>query len=134
MESNFKSNADHPCFTICSRLVYLWQPYLASSPCVAGHIKLFIANLVPKQQFRLFQRVPESLVESNFKSNVDNCASIDGSLERLYKESELLRQAYGHFFDLTIVNNDIEETIRTLEKTVEKVHTMTQWVPVTWVY
>ncbi|GBN24044.1 Peripheral plasma membrane protein CASK [Araneus ventricosus] len=59
---------------------------------------------------------------------------IDGSLERLYKESELLRQAYGHFFDLTIVNNDIEETIRTLEKTLEKVHTSTQWVPVTWVY
>lgn len=59
---------------------------------------------------------------------------IDGSLERLYKESELLRQAYGHFFDLTIVNNDIEETIRILEKTLEKVHNMTQWVPVTWVY
>ncbi|XP_055925326.1 peripheral plasma membrane protein CASK-like isoform X2 [Argiope bruennichi] len=67
-------------------------------------------------------------------SDSDSSSKIDGSLERLYKESELLRQAYGHFFDLTIVNNDIEETIRTLEKTLEKVHTSTQWVPVTWVY
>lgn len=66
--------------------------------------------------------------------NVIFLFQIDGSLERLYKESELLRQAYGHFFDLTIVNNDIEETIRILEKTLEKVHNMTQWVPVTWVY
>lgn len=58
----------------------------------------------------------------------------DGSLERLAKESELLRQAYGHFFDLTIVNNDIEETISALEKAIEKVHTTPQWIPVSWVY
>ena len=38
----------------------------------------------------------------------------DGSLERLAKESDCLKQAYGHFFDLTIVNNDIDETIRYL--------------------
>jgi hypothetical protein len=36
----------------------------------------------------------------------------DGSLERLAKESDCLKQAYGHYFDLTIVNNDIDETIR----------------------
>lgn len=58
----------------------------------------------------------------------------DGSLERLAKESDLLRQAYGHFFDLTIVNNDIEETIAALEKAIERVHTTPQWIPVSWVY
>ncbi|KAG8177615.1 hypothetical protein JTE90_019642 [Oedothorax gibbosus] len=66
--------------------------------------------------------------------SLGNMQDVDGSLERLYKESELLRQAYGHFFDQTIVNNDIEDTIRTLEKTLDKVHSSTQWVPVTWVY
>ncbi|KAF8789467.1 Peripheral plasma membrane protein CASK like protein [Argiope bruennichi] len=40
-------------------------------------------------------------------SDSDSSSKIDGSLERLYKESELLRQAYGHFFDLTIPLNDI---------------------------
>uniref|UniRef100_T1IN86 Peripheral plasma membrane protein CASK n=1 Tax=Strigamia maritima TaxID=126957 RepID=T1IN86_STRMM len=58
----------------------------------------------------------------------------DGSLERLAKESDLLRQAYGHFFDLTIVNNDIEETIQLLECAIEKIGTTPQWVPVSWVY
>lgn len=58
----------------------------------------------------------------------------DGSLERLAKESDLLKQAYGHFFDLTIVNNDIEETIRQLEKSIETMNMTPQWVPVSWVY
>ena len=45
----------------------------------------------------------------------------DGSLERLAKESDCLKQAYGHFFDLTIVNNDIDETIRfVLERSGER--------------
>ena len=42
--------------------------------------------------------------------------SQDDSLERLVKESELLQQAYGHYFDLVIVNNDIEETIRAVRR------------------
>lgn len=58
----------------------------------------------------------------------------DGSLERLAKESDLLKQAYGHFFDLTIVNNDIEETIRQLEKALDTMSDTPQWVPVSWVY
>lgn len=58
----------------------------------------------------------------------------DGSLERLAKESDMLRSAYGHFFDLTIVNNDIAETIATLENAIERVHSTSQWVPVSWLY
>lgn len=46
----------------------------------------------------------------------------------------MLRQAYGHFFDLTIVNNDIEETIAALEDAIQRVHTTPQWIPVSWVY
>ncbi|CAF1277920.1 unnamed protein product [Adineta steineri] len=58
----------------------------------------------------------------------------DDSLERLVKESELLQQAYGHYFDYIIVNNDIEETIRTLQHAIERVSVQAQWVPVSWVY
>lgn len=58
----------------------------------------------------------------------------DGSLERLVRESDLLKQTYGHFFDMSIVNNDIEETIRILQRTVNNLCTQAQWVPVSWVY
>ncbi|EDW58678.2 peripheral plasma membrane protein CASK isoform X3 [Drosophila virilis] len=66
--------------------------------------------------------------------SLQNIADYDGSLERLAKESDMLRQLYGHFFDLTIVNNDISETIATLESAIERVHTTPQWVPVSWLY
>jgi calcium/calmodulin-dependent serine protein kinase len=46
----------------------------------------------------------------------------------------MLKEAYGHFFDLTIVNNDLEDTIGQLEAAIERVHTTPQWVPVSWVY
>ncbi|XP_069104967.1 peripheral plasma membrane protein CASK-like isoform X2 [Argopecten irradians] len=58
----------------------------------------------------------------------------DASLEKLATESELLEKAYGHYFDLKIVNNDIEETIRTLEQAIDEVSSTPQWVPVSWVY
>ncbi|KAL3091234.1 hypothetical protein niasHT_026493 [Heterodera trifolii] len=35
----------------------------------------------------------------------------DGSLERLVKELELLRQSFGHLFDCVLINNGIDETI-----------------------
>ncbi|XP_017873671.1 peripheral plasma membrane protein CASK isoform X3 [Drosophila mojavensis] len=66
--------------------------------------------------------------------SLQNIADYDGSLERLAKESDMLRQLYGHFFDLTIVNNDISETIATLESAIDRVHTTPQWVPVSWLY
>ncbi|XP_066141764.1 peripheral plasma membrane protein CASK isoform X2 [Euwallacea fornicatus] len=65
---------------------------------------------------------------------LQNIADYDGSLERLAKESEMLKQAYGHYFDLIIVNNDIDETISALETAIERVQTTPQWIPVSWVY
>ena len=58
----------------------------------------------------------------------------DGSIERLARDSELLERAYGHYFDLKIVNNDIEQTIMTLQQAIDEVCSTPQWVPVSWVY
>ncbi|XP_063069727.1 peripheral plasma membrane protein CASK isoform X6 [Engraulis encrasicolus] len=58
----------------------------------------------------------------------------DESLQRLQKESEILQKTYAHYFDLTIINNEIDETIRHLEEAIDLVSTTGQWVPVSWVY
>ena len=50
------------------------------------------------------------------------------------RESETLDQNYGHYFDLKIVNNDIDDTIRVLQKNIDDVCTLPQWVPISWVY
>ncbi|CDS40665.1 peripheral plasma membrane protein CASK [Echinococcus multilocularis] len=62
-----------------------------------------------------------------------NCPN-DGSLERLARESQLLEQHFEHFFDMKIVNNDMEETIKKLQTGIEGLQTRPQWIPVTWVY
>ncbi|KAM6978956.1 peripheral plasma membrane protein CASK isoform 25-T25 [Tautogolabrus adspersus] len=58
----------------------------------------------------------------------------DESLQRLQKESEILQKTYAHYFDQTIINNEIDETIRYLEEAIDLVCTTSQWVPVSWVY
>ncbi|XP_061917675.1 peripheral plasma membrane protein CASK isoform X15 [Entelurus aequoreus] len=58
----------------------------------------------------------------------------DESLQRLQKESEILQKTYAHYFDQTIINNEIDDTIRHLEEAVELVCSSSQWVPVSWVY
>uniref|UniRef100_A0AAQ4RJL5 Peripheral plasma membrane protein CASK n=1 Tax=Gasterosteus aculeatus aculeatus TaxID=481459 RepID=A0AAQ4RJL5_GASAC len=60
--------------------------------------------------------------------------SEDESLQRLQKESEILQKTYAHCFDQTIINNEIDETIRHLEEAIDLVCTTSQWVPVSWVY
>ncbi|XP_051986624.1 calcium/calmodulin-dependent serine protein kinase b isoform X3 [Xyrauchen texanus] len=58
----------------------------------------------------------------------------DESLQRLQKESEALQHSYAHYFDQTIINNEIDDTIRLLEEAIDLVSSTSQWVPVSWVY
>ncbi|XP_026874225.1 calcium/calmodulin-dependent serine protein kinase b isoform X4 [Electrophorus electricus] len=58
----------------------------------------------------------------------------DESLQRLQKESEALQKSYAHYFDMTIINNEIDDTIRLLEEAIGLVSATAQWVPVSWVY
>lgn len=58
----------------------------------------------------------------------------DESLQQLQKESDILQKTYAHYFDLTIINNEIDDTIKHLEEAIDVVCTTSQWVPVSWVY
>lgn len=71
---------------------------------------------------------PSSLAHSLFLTPQDE------SLLRLQKESEILQKTYAHYFDQTIINNEIDETIQHLEEAIDLVCTTAQWVPVSWVY
>ncbi|XP_014661628.1 PREDICTED: peripheral plasma membrane protein CASK-like [Priapulus caudatus] len=61
-------------------------------------------------------------------------ASEDRSLQLLVQESEMLNQTYRHYFDLTIVNNDMEDTLKSLASCLVEINASPQWVPVTWIY
>ncbi|MGH0147224.1 UNVERIFIED_CONTAM: hypothetical protein FKN15_028798 [Acipenser sinensis] len=63
-----------------------------------------------------------------------NTASQSESLQQIQKDSDAMCRAYGHYFDLSLVNNDVEETVKGLEEAMEQASTAPQWVPVSWVY
>lgn len=58
----------------------------------------------------------------------------DSELKRTVDESERIKRAYGHYFDLCIINDGLEAAFRSLRLALEKLSTEQQWVPVSWVF
>ncbi|XP_069068245.1 55 kDa erythrocyte membrane protein isoform X1 [Pleurodeles waltl] len=68
-----------------------------------------------------------------FIAPTDKADQMD-SLKQLLKDSEAIRGRYAQYFDLEIVNNDVEESVTALQKALETACSTRQWVPVSWVY
>ncbi|XP_077169163.1 MAGUK p55 subfamily member 2 isoform X1 [Paroedura picta] len=58
----------------------------------------------------------------------------DADLKRTVDESCRIQRGYGHYFDLCLVNGNMEQTFQQLQQALEKLHSEPQWVPVSWVY
>ncbi len=46
----------------------------------------------------------------------------------------MIERVYKQYFDLTIVNDNMDATYTSLRKAIETLSTEPQWVPVSWVY
>lgn len=55
-------------------------------------------------------------------------------LKKTVDESARIRRAYSHYFDLTIVNDNLDKAFDKLQEAVEQLTVEPQWVPVSWVY
>lgn len=58
----------------------------------------------------------------------------ENDLKKTVDESARIRRAYSHYFDLTIVNDNLDKAFDTLQEVVERLFIEPQWVPVSWVY
>ncbi|XP_056300020.1 MAGUK p55 subfamily member 6a [Pseudoliparis swirei] len=58
----------------------------------------------------------------------------ENDLKKTVDESARIRRAYSHYFDLTIVNDNLDKAFDTLQGAVERLVIEPQWVPVSWVY
>ncbi|KAM3868668.1 55 kDa erythrocyte membrane protein [Diretmus argenteus] len=63
-----------------------------------------------------------------------NTASQTESLQMIQKESDAILTTYRHFFDVILVNNDVDESVKGVEEAIERATSTPQWVPVSWVY
>ncbi|XP_017282051.1 MAGUK p55 subfamily member 6a isoform X2 [Kryptolebias marmoratus] len=58
----------------------------------------------------------------------------ENDLKKTVDESARIRRAYSHYFDLTIISNNLDKAFDKLQDTVERLFVEPQWVPVSWVY
>ncbi|XP_022375714.1 MAGUK p55 subfamily member 2 isoform X1 [Enhydra lutris kenyoni] len=68
------------------------------------------------------------------ESGVSTKQLTEADLRRTVEESSRIQRGYGHYFDLSLVNTNLERTFRELQAAMEKLWTEPQWVPVSWVY
>ncbi|XP_070991519.1 55 kDa erythrocyte membrane protein-like [Oncorhynchus clarkii lewisi] len=63
-----------------------------------------------------------------------NSATQSEAVQLIQKESDAILSSYSHFFDVQLVNNDVDESVKGVEEGMEQATSTPQWVPVSWVY
>uniref|UniRef100_A0A8C3J5K3 Membrane palmitoylated protein 6 n=1 Tax=Calidris pygmaea TaxID=425635 RepID=A0A8C3J5K3_9CHAR len=58
----------------------------------------------------------------------------DTDLKKTVDESARIQRAYNHYFDLTIVNDNLDKAFEKLQSAIERLRLEPQWVPISWVY
>ncbi|KAG7492434.1 hypothetical protein MATL_G00014310 [Megalops atlanticus] len=78
--------------------------------------------------------VLKAMNKSAIEAGVVTKQLTDTELKRTVDESVRIQRAYGHYFDLTIVNDNLEGAFRSLKMALERLGSEHQWVPVSWVF
>lgn len=65
---------------------------------------------------------------------ISKCFQQDTDLKKTVDESARIQRAYNHYFDLTIVNDNLDKAFEKLQTAIEKLRLEPQWVPISWVY
>ncbi|XP_055049749.1 MAGUK p55 subfamily member 2a [Misgurnus anguillicaudatus] len=87
----------------------------------------------------VFIKAPEfevlkSMNRSGIEAGVVTKHLTDAEIKRTVDESAKIQRVYEPYFDLTIVNDDLDQSYRNLKAALEKLKGAQQWVPVGWVF
>uniref|UniRef100_A0A8C1VRJ3 Guanylate kinase-like domain-containing protein n=1 Tax=Cyprinus carpio TaxID=7962 RepID=A0A8C1VRJ3_CYPCA len=69
-----------------------------------------------------------------FIASCSTFPGLDVDLKKTVDESARILRAYRHYFDLIIVNDNLDGAFEKLQSAVDQLCTEPQWVPVSWVY
>ncbi|KAF2367597.1 PDZ domain [Trinorchestia longiramus] len=83
-----------------------------------------------------FDRQSSSRYSSRRARTLESLASLyeEDDFKRTIDESARLERSYENYFDITIINNDLNDTFDQIMDALNRLATEPQWVPVTWVY
>lgn len=77
---------------------------------------------------------PSSSVKPVHYCNIFSYIFQEEDLRRTLEDSACLQRAYDKYIDMTIVNEDFDQTFRKVLEALETLSVEHQWVPVNWVY
>ncbi|KAI4786965.1 hypothetical protein KUCAC02_036779 [Chaenocephalus aceratus] len=95
----------------------------------AGRVCVLDAN-PQAPDFEVLKAMNQSAVEAEVVTKT----LTDEELQRTCDESSKLQAAFEHYFDLSIVNDNLDETYRSVKAALQTVSKNPQWVPVTWLF
>ncbi|KAK2829715.1 hypothetical protein Q7C36_017705 [Tachysurus vachellii] len=78
--------------------------------------------------------VLRSMNRAGIEAGVVSKELTDAELNRILDDSWRIKKAYGHYFDLTVVNDGLDRTYSSLKAELKKLSGVQQWVPVSWVF
>ncbi|KAI5704826.1 hypothetical protein M8J75_009203 [Diaphorina citri] len=83
-----------------------------------------------------FDRTSSIRYSSRRARTMESLASLyeEEDIKRTLEESACLQRSYERFIDKVIVNEDFDETFRTVIELLDTLSNKHQWVPVNWVY
>ncbi|XP_076865504.1 MAGUK p55 subfamily member 6b isoform X2 [Brachyhypopomus gauderio] len=81
-------------------------------------------------EFEILKAMHKAVV----KAGISTKHLTDVDLEKTVSESARIQRAYRHYFDLMIINNNVDAAFETLQAALDKLCSEPQWVPVSWVY
>lgn len=53
-------------------------------------------------------------------------------VKKVTEKAREMEDSFGHFFDATIVNTEPDQAFHELRRLIDKLDTVPQWVPTTW--
>ncbi|KAK5856853.1 hypothetical protein PBY51_008420 [Eleginops maclovinus] len=81
-------------------------------------------------EFEVLKAMNRSAVEAE----VSTKTLTDEELQRTCDESSKIQADFGHYFDLSVVNDNLDETYCSVKAALQTVSKNPQWVPVTWLF
>ncbi|XP_053473950.1 MAGUK p55 subfamily member 2a isoform X2 [Ictalurus furcatus] len=78
--------------------------------------------------------VLKSMNRAGIEAGVVSKELTDAELNRILDESWRIKRAYGHYFDLSVINDSLDGTYSSLKDALKKLSGVQQWVPVSWVF
>lgn len=97
---------------------------------MASDVKPYVVFIQPPPYDRIVQLRRGKVDPFNPKPDAQ---MNNAELHEMVEKAQEMEENYGHYFDKTIVNTDLERTFDELRQTIEKLDVEAQWVPAFWV-